>query len=132
MLLQLLGRLGQSQVVRHLLKVTSNLILLHANRLEEEHLAVHIDLHERDFPIPRRNLSLFDMKLATFVQVAQQTFTKLHLRDQMPLDLSQPVLLLVKPHLPRHVMKDGGFVRRRVEGGLGLKRICTSPSRRNP
>jgi hypothetical protein len=79
---------------------------LHRNGLEEQSLAVHVDMQESDFPQTRRHFGLFYVKFASFVQVAEQAAAKLHPSGEMTLDFYQSIFSSVNPDPACHRVKD--------------------------
>jgi hypothetical protein len=108
--LQLFSGFSQRQIVWDPLKVSSNLILLHCDGLEEQSLAVHVDMQKSDFPITRRHFGLFHMEFASFVQVPEQAAAKLYSSGEMTLDFYQSIFSGVNPDPACHRMKDRSLV----------------------
>jgi hypothetical protein len=108
--LQLFSGFSQCQIVWDSPKITANFILLHGNGLEEQSLAVHVDMQESDFPITRRHFRLFHMKFASFVQVAEQATAKLHSSGETTLDFYQSIFSGVNPDPACHRVKDRSLV----------------------
>jgi hypothetical protein len=46
-----LSALSERHIVRHRLKVASNLVLLYRDRFEEQGLTAHVDIQKGDFPM---------------------------------------------------------------------------------
>src|SRR5260370_22976241 len=60
---------GKRQIVAHPAEVATILFLLHSNCFEEERLAIHIHFHDRELPLVRRDLGLFNVELAPLLQM---------------------------------------------------------------
>src|SRR5258708_25866603 len=90
-------------------------MFLNRNGLEEQSLAVHVDMQQGYFPITRRHFSLFHMKLASFVQVAEQATSEFHVSNEMTLDFCQSILFGVNPDPACHRMKHSCLMCRRMD-----------------
>src|ERR1700728_3341963 len=97
--------LRQGQIVRNSLKVGLGLVLLHSNGFEEQNFAMHIDVQQRDFPMPRSNCRLVNVELTTLVQMPEQAAAKLDRVYQFPSNFRQPVLESVDPDSAIHAVE---------------------------
>ena len=97
--------LRQSQIIGYSVEILVVFLLLHNDIREQKRFACHLQTQGSHVPMAGDNFCLRDLKVASLVQVSQQTESEFHRLCEMTIEPSQSLLFAVDPHLTFHVVE---------------------------
>ncbi len=79
---------------------------------------MHLHIKRCEFPLPRRNLLLLSVKMATPLKIAQYPPREFHIRHKVAAYTYEPSLSRIYPHFALQLMKNSRLPRRRLKIGI--------------
>ena len=111
----------ETYVSGHRMEVRSHLMVIFAHTLEQDDASGDVDIHHVCFPAGLAYLLAMNLKLPTFVDIAQQPVTEVDAVNDCTLHGDEALQPLIDLHRPRHTVENAGLISGRIEGGVRLE-----------